>query len=191
MRFAIKPAESLPFVTLVALVVGSWIGSAHTLLADILRFAQSSKHAVTVAAIAIMVGNPLMILIGAVGALATGQGDLSSIFAVQGLMVPFFLIMVVNNWTAGQGCAYSGALTLSSVTKMSHRTATAIIGAIGLVMGLMGFFDHFGGFILTLSRLTLRCGVFIADYLVTYKQVIRILNQTESRMSTCTVLSRC
>ena len=56
--FAIKPAESLPFVTLVALVVGSWIGSAHTLLADILRFAQSSKHAVTVAAIAIMVGNP-------------------------------------------------------------------------------------------------------------------------------------
>ena len=36
-----------------------------------------------------------MILIGAVGALATGQ-DLSSIFAVQGLM-SFFLIMVVNN----------------------------------------------------------------------------------------------
>ena len=50
-------------------------------------------------------------------------------------------------------------------------------------MGLMGFFDHFGGFILTLSKTSRWAASLSQTTLLRIKQVID-LNQTESRMST-------
>lgn len=169
--FAVQPESSMSFFALVALVIGSWVGCSITLLPDIMRFAKNSKQALIVTFLAIMIGNPLMILVGAVGTIATGEGQLNYILVAQGLIAPGFILMWVNNWSVAQGCAYSGALTMGSVTKLSHKTCTICFGILGIVMAALGFYDHFGSFVNFLaSTVPAVGGVLVADYLVTYRR---------------------
>lgn len=168
--FAVQPKISMSFSALVALVIGSWVGCSITLLPDIMRFAKNRKQALIVTFLAIMIGNPLMILVGAVGTIATGEGQLNYILVAQGLIAPGFILMWVNNWSVAQGCAYSGALTMGSVTKLSHKTCTVCFGILGIIMAAMGFYDHFGSFVNFLaSTVPAVGGVLVADYLVTYR----------------------
>ena len=168
--FDVQPKDPMSFFGLVALTIGSWVGCAITLLPDVMRFAKNSNQALIVTFIAIMIGNPLMILVGAVGTIATGEGQLNYILVAQGLIAPGFILMWVNNWSVAQGCAYSGALTMGSVTKLSHTTCTICFGILGVAMASMGFYDHFGSFINFLaSTVPAVGGVFVADYLVTYR----------------------
>ncbi|NLW22516.1 MAG: cytosine permease [Tissierellia bacterium] len=149
--FAANVGQTVSFVSLVSLAIGSWVASAVTLLPDIIRYAKNEKQALIIAAIAILFGNALMMIIGAIGTITTGQGELSYVLAAQGLIAPAWLIMVVNNWSAAQGCAYSGALTMGSVTGKPHKPLTIAIGAIGILMAAFGFYDSFGSFIIFLS----------------------------------------
>lgn len=169
--FEARPQTTLPFFALVSLTIGSWVGCSITLLPDIMRFAKNNRQALIVTFVAIMIGNPLMILVGAIGTIATGEGQLMYILVAQGLLAPAFIIMVVNNWSVAQGCAYSGALTMGSVTKFSHSACTICFGLAGIVMAVMGFYNHFSAFINFLaSTVPAVGGVFVADYLVTYRR---------------------
>lgn len=169
--FAVQPKDPMSFFGLVSLTIGSWVGCAITLLPDVMRFAKNSRQALGVTFVAIMIGNPLMILVGAIGTIATGEGQLNYILAAQGLIAPGFLLVWVNNWSAAQGCAYSGALTMGSVTRLSHKTCTICFGFLGVLMASLGFYDHFGTFINFLaSTVPAVGGVLVADYLVTYRK---------------------
>ena len=169
--FAANVGQTVSFVSLVSLAIGSWVASAVTLLPDIIRYAKNEKQALIIAAIAILFGNALMMIIGAIGTITTGQGELSYVLAAQGLIAPAWLIMVVNNWSAAQGCAYSGALTMGSVTGKPHKPLTIAIGAIGILMAAFGFYDSFGSFIIFLSStVPVLWGIFIADFLTKYKK---------------------
>ncbi|MCI8295581.1 MAG: hypothetical protein HFG22_06815 [Lachnospiraceae bacterium] len=165
------PTAELQFTTLVGLAIGSWIGCACSLLPDFMRFAKTPKVAVGLTILFMAVINPLMLVIGAVGAIATGQGDMPYVLAAQGLAIPGLLIGIFGNWGPAQGNEYSCALTWGNIFKLEHKKITVICGAVALLLTAMDFFQYFGAFLIFLSNcVPAIIGVFIADFLYTYRK---------------------
>lgn len=71
----------MALVTAVALCVGSFI-SVGTATPDFARFAKNKKVALSTTVVAFFIGNSLMFLFGAVGAMVTGNSDISDIIGI-------------------------------------------------------------------------------------------------------------
>jgi len=171
MAYVPLPTAELQFGALVGLAIGSWIGCACSLLPDFMRFAKSPKVAVGLAILFMAVINPLMLVIGAVGAIATGQGDMPYVLAAQGLAIPGLLIGIFGNWGPAQGNEYSCALTWGNIFKLEHKKITIICGVVALILTAMNFFQYFGTFLIFLSNcVPAIIGVFMADFLYTYRK---------------------
>ena len=171
MQYVPLPNAKMQFGALVGLAIGSWIGCACSLLPDFMRFAKSTKAAVGLSVLFMAVINPLMLIIGAVGAIATGQGDMPYVLAAQGLVIPGLLIGIFGNWGPAQGNEYSCALTWGNAFKVEHKKITIICGVVALILTAMNFFQYFGAFLIFLSNcVPAIIGVFMADYLFTYRK---------------------
>lgn len=167
---AYEPSTTLSFGSMVGLAIGSWIGCACTLLPDFMRFAKNEKTAAGLGALFMLVLNPLMLVIGAIGAVATGYGDMPYVLAAQGLAIPGVLIGIFGNWGPAQGNEYSCALTWGNMFKLEHKKMTVICGVVALALTAMNFFRYFGTFLIFLSNcVPAIIGVFMADYLYTYR----------------------
>ncbi len=165
------PNSTVKFGALVGMAIGSWIGCACALLPDFIRFAKNTKAAVGLSLLFMLVINPLMLIIGAVGAIATNKGDLPYVLAAQGLAIPGLLIGIFGNWGPAQGNEYSCALTWGNIFKLEHKKMTFICGAIALLLTAFNFFAYFGSFIIFLSNcVPAIIGVFVADFLYTYRK---------------------
>ncbi len=165
------PGSQVKFGALVGMAIGSWIGCACSLLPDFIRFAKSTKVAVGLSLLFMLVINPLMLIIGAIGAIATSKGDLPYVLAAQGLAIPGLLIGIFGNWGPAQGNEYSCALTWGNIFKLEHKKMTFICGAIALILTAFNFFAYFGSFIIFLSNcVPAIIGVFVADFLYTYRK---------------------
>lgn len=181
---AYVPASTVSFGSLVGLAIGSWIGCACSLLPDFIRFAKSTKAAVGLSLLFMLVINPLMLIIGAIGAIATNLGDLPYVLAAQGLAIPGLLIGVFGNWGPAQGNEYSCALTWGNMFKLEHKKMTLICGIIALVLTAFNFFAYFGTFIITLSNcVPAIIGVFMADYIYTYRKGYPSVEEVESKFT--------
>ena len=92
--------------------------------------------------------------------------------SMQGLLAPAFLVLVLNIWSTAQGCVYSGSMSLNSVVPKAKRTwLVAGFGIIGIIFALIGFYNYFGSYIDFLSAAVPPLGgIFLADFLVTYRQ---------------------
>ena len=167
---AYEPSTTLSFGSMVGLAIGSWIGCACSLLPDFMRFAKNTKVAAGLGILFMLILNPLMLIIGAVGAIATGYGDMPYVLAAQGLAIPGLLIGIFGNWGPAQGNEYSCALTWGNMFKLEHKKMTVICGIVALILTAMNFFQYFGTFLIFLSNcVPAIIGVFMADYLFTYR----------------------
>lgn len=166
---AIHRDAPISFSKAVALGVGSYSVGAVMFTPDIMRFAKNTRTAIIVMIVTMMVGNTFVVLFGAIGAVATGSSDIAVVLAMQGLLAPSFLVLVLNIWSTAQGCVYSGSISLSTVTKV-HRPYLVIgFGVIGILFALIGFYNYFGSYINFLaSTVPPLAGIFLADFLVTY-----------------------
>lgn len=163
--------DTLTFAQAVSLGVGSYAVGAVMFTPDIMRFAKNIKTSVVVMVITIMVGNSFMVLFGAIGALATGTPDIMGVLAIQGLLGPAFLAMVLNIWSTAQGCVYSGSMTLSSALKMPRQRLVLLFGIAGILLACIGFYDMFGAYINFLSStVPPLVGVILADFLFRFRE---------------------
>lgn len=178
--FSIIPKEQLPFTKLVSLSIGSFVCGAVAFTPDVLRFAKNKKQTLIIMVLAMMFANPLMIILGAVGAIATGYSDITFVLVAQGLLAPAFLVMVLNIWSTAQGCVYSGSLSLGNSIKCRREILVIGFGVVGTIGAVIGFYNYFGTFIDFLSStIPALGGVFIADYLVTYRHGYPNLDSSE------------
>lgn len=164
--------DTLTFAEAVSLGVGSYSVGAVMFTPDIARFAKSTKSAIVSMAITLMLGNTFVVLTGAIGALATGNSDIAQVLAMQGLLAPAFLVLVLNIWSTAQGCVYSGSLSVVSVAPKIKRVWVVVaFGIIGTIFALVGFYNYFGAYINFLaSMVPALAGIFFADYLVLYRK---------------------
>lgn len=167
---AIVGGDTLTFAQAVSLGVGSYAVGSVMFTPDIMRFAKNAKTAIVVMIITIMLGNSFMVFFGAIGAVVYNDPDIMGILALQGLLAPAFLVMVLNIWSTAQGCVYSGSMSLSSVIKVPRNKLTYVFGILGTILGCLGFYNLFGDYINFLSSTVPPVvGIILADFLTKYK----------------------
>lgn len=166
---AYKPDLSLTLSAALTICIGSFI-SAGTLTPDFTRFARKPKHAVTVTIIAFFLGNSLMILFGAVGAMSFGLAEISEVMFLQGLVIPAIIVLGLNIWTTNDNALYASGLAFANITKLPKKLFVVINGIVGTIFA-MWMYNNFVGFLTVLGAAIPSIGaIIIADYFFVKKR---------------------
>lgn len=168
----------MALVTEVTLCVGSFI-SGGTATPDFTRFAKNKKIAVSTTVIAFFIGNTLMFIFGAIGAMVTGNSDIADVMFSQGLLIPAIIVLGLNIWTTNDNAIYTAGLGLSNITKLPKKKLVIISGIVGTI-GAVWLNNNFTGFLTFLnSMLPPVGGIIIADYFIIKKRKYNEIEKAE------------
>ena len=158
-----QPAESIAISTAITICIGSFI-SGGTLTPDFTRFANSKRNAVLITLIAFFIGNSLMFLFGGIGAVATGQSDISEVMFLQGLIIPAIIVLGLNIWTTNDNALYASGLGFSNIFKIPKNKIVLFNGFVGTVLSIW-LYKSFISFLTFLSSILPPIGaIILADY---------------------------
>jgi cytosine permease len=164
----IEPTSQISMVTALTMCVGSFI-SGGTTTPDFIRFARNKTIGVTTTAIAFFLGNSLMFIFGAMGAMATGFADIADVMFSQGLIAPALIILGLNMWTTNDNAIYTAGLAFSNITKMPKNRVILVLGLVATA-GAMFLYNNFQGFLSSLGTFIPPVGgILIADYFINDK----------------------
>ncbi|UJL46349.1 cytosine permease [Virgibacillus sp. NKC19-16] len=165
---AYEPAQAISLAAALTICIGSFI-SAGTLTPDYARFAKTSRSAVIANIIAFFLGNSLMFLFGAVGAMAFGRADISEVMFLQGLMVPAIIVLGLNIWTTNDSALYASGLGFSNITKLPKHKIVVFNGIIGTIAA-MWLYNNFVGFLTLLGTALPSIGaILLADFFLLHR----------------------
>ncbi|MDY4737721.1 cytosine permease [Terrisporobacter sp.] len=165
---AIKPSGTMTMSAALAAVVGTFI-SGGTLTPDFTRFSKDRKTAMSTTVIAFLVGNSLMLAFGAIGAMVTGQSDISEVMFTQGLIIPAIIILGLNIWTTNDNALYGSGLGFSNITKQPKSRMVIINGIVGTFLSMI-LYNNFMTWLNILNSFIPATGaVIIADYFIINK----------------------
>ncbi|WP_102348119.1 cytosine permease [Bacillus sp. Marseille-P3661] len=160
-----QPAEAIGLAAALTICVGSFI-SAGTLTPDFTRFAHTKRSAVITTVIAFFIGNSLMFVFGAIGAIATGQSDISEVMFIQKLILPAILVLGLNIWTTNDNALYASGLGFSNITKIKKSKVVVFNGIVGTIAA-MWLYNNFVGWLSILGATLPPIGaIILADYFI-------------------------
>jgi len=160
---AYEPSTTMSVALALTITIGSFI-SAGSLTPDFTRFAKTPRHAVTATVLAFLLGNSLMFLFGAVGAMSYGLAEISEVMFLQGLVVPAIVVLGLNIWTTNDNALYASGLAFSNITKIPKKVFVVINGLVGTIFA-MWMYNNFVGFLNVLGAAIPSIGaIIIADY---------------------------
>ena len=168
---AITPSSEMTVAAAITLVFGTFV-SGGTQATNWTRFAKSGKTAVIATLLAFFLGNGLMTLIGAFGALVYQQADIVDIMVAQGLATLGILMLFLNLWTTQDNTVYNFAVAGCNLVRTRRRKLVTIVGAgIGTVLAVMGMYQWLIPFLVLLGTFIPPIGgVIMASYFVGYKR---------------------
>ena len=170
--FQYTPSEYMPLFTGITAVIGTWVLSTATRIADIMRYAKDTKAAISATLTGLLGGNILMIVCGAIAAIAMKNSDLTVILLGFGLVLPSLILMTTNIFTTNAANLYSTSLNLSNAFKMDRKKMLAILLAVSAlatltkpyeIESLFTFLNVLGTVVPPLS------GIILADYFLVHK----------------------
>ena len=165
---AIKPSGTMTMSAALAAVVGTFI-SGGTLTPDFTRYSKDRKTAMSTTVIAFLVGNSLMLAFGAIGAMVTGQSDISEVMFTQGLIIPAIIILGLNIWTTNDNALYGSGLGFANITKQPKSRMVIINGIVGTLLSMI-LYNNFMTWLNILNSFIPATGaVIIADYFIINK----------------------
>ncbi|WP_226583511.1 cytosine permease [Halobacillus litoralis] len=157
------PSEQIGLAAALTICIGSFI-SAGTLTPDFTRFSKTKKSAVVSTVTAFFIGNSLMFIFGAIGAMATGKSDISEVMFTQGLIIPAILVLGLNIWTTNDNALYASGLGFSSITKISKNKVVLFNGILGTLTA-MWLYNNFVGWLTILGSALPPIGaIILIDY---------------------------
>lgn len=168
---AINPTSDMTVAAAITLVFGTFV-SGGTQATNWTRFAKSGKTAVIATLLAFFLGNGLMTLIGAFGALVYQQADIVDIMVAQGLATLGILMLFLNLWTTQDNTVYNFAVAGCNLVRTRRRKMITVVGAaIGTVLAVAGMYQWLIPFLVLLGTFIPPIGgVIMASYFVGYKR---------------------
>ncbi|GAF63428.1 cytosine/purines uracil thiamine allantoin permease [Bacillus sp. TS-2] len=164
-----EPTQTMAISAALAICIGSFI-SGGTLTPDFARFAKTSTQAVSATTIAFFLGNSLMFLFGAVGAMVYGIAEISEVMFLQGLMLPAIIVLGLNIWTTNDNALYASGLGFAHITKLPKKWFVIINGLVGTILA-MWMYNNFVGFLNILGIAIPSIGaILIMDYFIKSKE---------------------
>lgn len=101
----------MPLSAAVSTVIGLFALGA-TCNSDYTRYCKTRSDVVKATAIGVMPAALLMIMVGAIMAIGTGNFDVTSMFAGLGLPIVAMLVLILATWTTNTGNAYMSGLAV-------------------------------------------------------------------------------
>lgn len=140
---------------------------------DYTRYCKTRSDVVKATVIGVMPAALLMIMVGAVMAVGTGNFDVTAMFAGLGLPIVAMLVLILATWTTNTGNAYMSGLAackMFSVKDSKRPFVTMLCGALGVVLAIAGLADFLTTYISILGAVVPPImGVVICDYFVICK----------------------
>ncbi len=180
--FTYVPKTPISITDGIGIVIGTWILSTATCIADIMRFARSTKEAILSTILGLIGGNSMLIICGAVAAIGTKNSDLSSMLLALGLVFPSFVLMTTNIFTTNAANLYSTSLNLSNSFSIERKK---LIIVILIISGLCTFTrPHEIGNLFTFLNMLGKivpplAGIILADYYIVHKGQYESLEDTK------------
>lgn len=144
-----------------------------TTAGDFIRYSDSRKTAVLTCFAGLLPAGIAVLTMGAIMSIATGEGNIAVIMTALGLPALGLIALVLSTWTVNANNAYSAGLGFSVLLGRksdNRRVTTAVAGAIGVALAVMGIFDYLTVFLNVLSACApALAGAMIADYWIMRK----------------------
>lgn len=135
---------------------------------DYTRYCKSRGDVAKATILGVLPAAVVMIMVGAIMALGTGNYDVTNMFAGLGLPVVSMLVLVLATWTTNTGNAYMSGLALCkmfSIKDKKRPLATMIVGVLGIILAIMGLADVLNTYISIIGAVVPPImGIIIADY---------------------------
>ncbi|KAA9233715.1 cytosine permease [Aerococcus mictus] len=135
---------------------GSFMGGLSTVIGslavgvvispDYYRFTPKRSNVVKATTAGIIPAGVLMIAIGGVLILATGEADITKVFMDYSTPLIGMIAMLAATWTTNVTNAYSGGVAFSNLVpalKEKENLAIAITGSIGTFLAVIGILNYF------------------------------------------------
>ncbi|UQN14157.1 purine-cytosine permease family protein [Gulosibacter sp. ACHW.36C] len=158
----------------ITLIIGAWIAGV-IMGVDIFRYAKTAAHVFIGAGACFILTNPLLNLVGYTGAISTGDANFISWMVTKGIVFAILgvILWVVALWTTNMSELYCNALYLGPAAnalgfKISRTTIVIVIGAIGSILGALGFYSYFFADFITVlgAAFVPLAGPILADFFV-------------------------
>ena len=162
---AIEPTQSMTLSVAITMVFGTFVSGA-TQATNWTRFARSGRVAVVASLVGFFIGNGLMIIAGAYGAIVYQQPDIVEVLVLQGLSMAAVVMLFLNLWTTQDNTIYNFAAAGCNLVRTGKRKAMTIGGAaIGTVLAIGGMYEMLIPFLILLGSIIPPIGgVIMADY---------------------------
>lgn len=167
---AIEPSESLSLSMAITMVFGTFVSGA-TQATNWTRFARNGRVAVLSSLIGFFVGNGLMIIAGAYGAIVYQQADVVEVLVLQGLSMAAVVMLFLNLWTTQDNTIYNFAAAGCNLLRTGRRRLVTLSGAaIGTALAIGGMYDMLIPFLILLGSIIPPIGgVIMANYFYAYR----------------------
>ena len=177
-----SPSSQMSFISAVSMVVASF-ALGGVISGDYSRYAKSRKDVVKSTVLGVFPSGMVMMLIGAILSIVTGQYDISLVLAAVGVPALGLVALVLATWTTNVTNAYSGGLAVSNLFGFGEdrfKVPCAVAGVIGTILAAAGLLSEFEFFLNILSALIPPiAGVMIASYWILGKGRKENLRQKE------------
>lgn len=164
---AYTPAAPMTLVQGVSLAVATF-ALGGVISGDYSRYAKNRGDVIKSSVLGVIPAGLIMMVIGAVLTIVTGQYDISAVLAAVGVPAFGLVALVLATWTTNVTNAYSGGIAFSSlvgVGEKGFKIATGVAGAIGTILAAVGIMNQFQGFLSILTAfIPPVAGVIMADY---------------------------
>ncbi|MGP0172821.1 cytosine permease [Pseudomonas sp. NCHU5208] len=162
---AVEPKESMSLSVAITLVFGTFVSGA-TQATNWTRFAKSGRVAVLASLFGFFIGNGLMIIAGAYGAIVYQQPDVVEVLVLQGLSMAAVVMLFLNLWTTQDNTIYNFAAAGCNLLRTGKRKTVTLIGAgIGTLLAIGGMYEMLIPFLILLGSIIPPIGgVIMADY---------------------------
>lgn len=141
--------------------------------ADYTRYCRTRGDVIKATLIGVLPAAVLMIMVGAIMALGTGNYDVTSMFANLGLPVIAMLVLILATWTTNTGNAYMSGLAACKMFNVKDKyrpQVTMAVGVLGIILAIMGLADVLNTYITILGAVVPPImGIVIGDYWVICK----------------------
>ncbi|TRO17171.1 cytosine permease [Ectopseudomonas mendocina] len=162
---AVEPKESMSLSVAITLVFGTFVSGA-TQATNWTRFAMSGRVAVLASLFGFFIGNGLMIVAGAYGAIVYQQPDVVEVLVLQGLSMAAVVMLFLNLWTTQDNTIYNFAAAGCNLLRTGKRKTVTLVGAgIGTLLAIGGMYELLIPFLILLGSIIPPIGgVIMADY---------------------------
>ncbi|NED97899.1 cytosine permease [Phytoactinopolyspora alkaliphila] len=176
---AVEPTSSLAWATAVTIVVGTFV-SGGTQTPNWTRFARKPSHALMATFGAFFFANLMMLVFGAVGAIAYQEPDFVAVLLQLNLTVAAVVLLVFNIWTTQDNSAYSFGVAGAEMFGVNDKRPFIVGGVIvAVILALSGIYEALPQYLVLLGVFIPPLGgVIIGDYLFVWRGRLPRLDKT-------------